>query len=127
MRVLVVEDEELVRAGAAEALRAAGFHVDAAGTGEAATAFLESAASVDVLITDIRLPGEIDGWRVAELFRSSRPDLSVVYVSAYSMDYKPEAGGVFLQKPYSFAALVSIVEGKAAAARARNRVSVGKG
>ena len=70
--ILVVEDEELVRDMVAEELRDAGFHVLEAADGEAASSLLADDCSVDVLFTDIRLPGPLDGWAVAQLARQLR-------------------------------------------------------
>jgi CheY-like chemotaxis protein len=63
MKVLVVEDEELLRAVAVAALEEAGFQVIEATTGE--EAIRKCQEPLDALFTDIRLPGQIDGWDIA--------------------------------------------------------------
>jgi DNA-binding LytR/AlgR family response regulator len=65
---------------------------------------------VDVLFTDIRLPGELDGWRLAATAREAKPELSVIYVTGYTV--KRGAGvpaGVFLQKPYRPSDIAEII------------------
>jgi CheY-like chemotaxis protein len=61
-----------------EALRVEGVHVIHAADGEQALGWCGRRA-VDVLVTDIRLPGEIDGWEIAERCRKHHPDLPVIY------------------------------------------------
>jgi CheY-like chemotaxis protein len=61
--VLFVEDEVLVSALMSDVLEERGFSVHAVENGEAALEYLQSGAQVDVLFTDINMPGEIDGAR----------------------------------------------------------------
>jgi DNA-binding response OmpR family regulator len=72
VRVLVVEDDPLIREFLVEALREEGFDVIHAADGEQALAWCGRKVA-DVLITDIRLPGKIDGWQIAELCRNMTP------------------------------------------------------
>lgn len=72
MRVLVVEDDLLVRELAVEALREEGYEVIHAANGEQALAWCKGQI-VDVLITDIRLPGGVDGRQIAESCREHDP------------------------------------------------------
>lgn len=100
MRVLVVEDDPLVRETTIEALRDAGFIVVEAETGEEA---LERAKNrPDIALVDIQLPGPLDGWGVAERLRQTQPDIPVVYAASGP----PEAGRCvpgsrYVRKPYS--------------------------
>ena len=80
MRVLVVEDDPLIREFVVEALREAGYHVVHASTGEEAMAWCKRRFA-DVLITDIQLPGKIDGWQIAEHCREHDPELPVIYAT----------------------------------------------
>ena len=99
--VLVVEDEVLVRDMIAEELRDAGFAVLEAGDGETASSLLSARDSVDVLFTDIRLPGRLDGWAIARLARQLRSALPVIYATGYTVDRAAEVpGAIFLNKPY---------------------------
>jgi CheY-like chemotaxis protein len=80
MKVLLVEDEALVRMMAVETLEDAGFEVIEAATGEEAIEACKT-HHADVLFTDIRLPGELSGWDVAEHCRAQHPDLPVIYAT----------------------------------------------
>jgi DNA-binding NtrC family response regulator len=100
VRVLVVEDDPLIRELLVEALREAGYHVVHASTGEEALAWCKREFA-DVLITDIRLPGKIDGWQIAEYCRKHDPELPVIYATGFSpVTARPVAGSRSLQKPY---------------------------
>lgn len=100
MRILVVEDDPLIREFLVEALREEGHSVIHASNGEEALAWCQRKAA-DVLVTDIKLPGPIDGWQIAERWREQNPDLPVVYATGFSpVTARPVAGSVVLQKPY---------------------------
>jgi CheY-like chemotaxis protein len=109
--ILLVEDEELVRDMIAEELRDAGFHVLEAADGEAACSLLTAQDGVDVLFTDIRLPGQLDGWAVARLARQSRSALPVVYATGYTLDRSAEvSGAIFLNKPYQPSLVIETIQ-----------------
>ena len=109
--VLVVEDEALVRGMIAEELRDAGFDVLEAGDGEVASGFLTTSAAVDVLFTDIRLPGQLDGWAIARLARQLRSNLPVIYATGYTVDRSAEVpGAIFLNKPYQPSQIVETID-----------------
>ena len=100
MRVLIVEDDALVRETAAAALEDAGFDVVEVATGEDALA--QARTGTDAVLLDIQLPGRLDGWDVAERLREQRPDLPIVYASgAEPQAPRDVAGSRFLRKPYS--------------------------
>jgi CheY-like chemotaxis protein len=102
LHVLFVEDEVLVSALMSEVLDQHGFAVHAVETGEAALDYLNSGAPVDVLFTDINMPGEIDGTLLAQEARKVRPDLPIVYASGRyeSIDIRTVPRSMFLPKPY---------------------------
>lgn len=109
--VLVVEDEWLVCEVIASELTDAGYEVLEAGTGEEALAFLRGTARIDLLFTDIRLPGGIDGWGLAEEARRLRPSLPVIYTTGYTPDEPrlvPES--LLVPKPYRPSAVLSAAE-----------------
>lgn len=76
MRILVVEDDPLIRELVVEALREEGYEVIHAANGEEALAWCGRRVA-DVLVTDIRLPGRVDGWQIAERCREQDPELAV--------------------------------------------------
>jgi len=98
-RVLVVEDEFLVRDMIAHELARAGFAVLQATTAEEALALLAQTEPVELLFTDIKLPG-MDGWRLAEEIRVRAPDVKVIYATGYAERAEPLPESRFLQKPY---------------------------
>ena len=100
MRILVVEDDPLIREFVVEALREEGFDVIHAKDGEEALAWCGRRAA-DVLVTDIRLPGKVDGWQIAERCREHHPELAVIYATGFSpVEPRPVAGSLLLQKPF---------------------------
>ena len=108
--VLVVEDEFLVRDMIAEELREAGFDVLEARDGEAASDILNTGQRIDVLFTDIRLPGKLNGWEVARLARRARTALPVIYATGYTVDRTAEVpGAIFLNKPYEPSQIVETI------------------
>ena len=100
-RILLVEDEVLVRELAFEELSDEGFEVRTAGTGEDALALLQEAA-FDLLFTDIRLPGKVDGWQIAAEGKRLIPGLKVIYATGLGDD-EGQFGSEdrYLPKPYS--------------------------
>jgi PAS domain S-box-containing protein len=104
--VLVVEDEALVRAAALDMVGDLGFAVLEAGDGPEALAILESGARVDILFTDIGLPG-LRGDELARRARTLRPELRIILASGYS-DHPAVDGledAMALDKPYDSSAL----------------------
>ena len=100
--VLVAEDDDQVREVAAEMLRDAGFRVLAAADGRQALALLERGEKVDVLFSDVVMPGGISGVDLARRVRASRPEIGVLLASGYAAQ---ELGGEapefeLLAKPY---------------------------
>ena len=101
--MLLVEDEWLICSVIASYLRANGWEVLEASSGEEAFSYLEkNATRVDVLFTDIRLGGRLTGWDVADAFRASYPDIGVIYASGNVIETsRVVPGGVFFPKPYA--------------------------
>ena len=106
-KVLLVEDEWLIREDIAEHLKAAGWEVLEAGTAEGAIKLLEAAACIDILVTDIQLPGYLSGWDVAEAVRAVQPKVTVIYASGNAADRsRAVARSQFFAKPYRAADIV---------------------
>ena len=102
LHVLFVEDEALVSALMSDVLEEHGFAVHPVENGEAALEYLNSGGPVDVLFTDINMPGRIDGAELAVEARKVRPDLPVVYASGRyeACDLNKVPRSTFLPKPY---------------------------
>jgi len=97
---LVVEDEWLLRMELVDELQSAGWSTLEASTGEEALALLDEMPAIHFLITDIRLTGPVDGWGVADRFRTLHPNGAVIYVSANpDLAARRLPGSVFLGKP----------------------------
>lgn len=117
IRVLFVEDEFFIREWIAQSLAEQGFAVDSVTNAADALSHIRR-APIDVLLTDINLPGVMDGTALARCARELRPDLAVIYASAHAATLKQEARvprSVVLPKPYEPAVLGRLV---AAAVRA---------
>ncbi|HVX92429.1 MAG TPA: response regulator [Xanthobacteraceae bacterium] len=101
--ILLVEDEPLIGAMAADWLTDRGFKVRTATSAHEALLHLQSSAPLDALFTDIDLGGEVDGSALARVARQLRPGIPVVYTSGRwkTMDeLHPVPGGHFVPKPY---------------------------
>ena len=103
--ILVVEDEVLVRLVIAEYLRECGYKVHEAAHAAEALAVLQSPeVSIDVVFSDVMMPGEVDGFGLARWVRSHRPDIQVILTSG--IDRSAEVAGMLceagplLDKPY---------------------------
>jgi CheY-like chemotaxis protein len=108
--VLVVEDEPEIRAQIVDALREAGCHVLQAANGPEGFAISASAEPIDLLITDVGLPG-MNGRQVADAARATRPALPVLFITGYAggaLDESPLPPGMeVLRKPFDIETLVS--------------------
>ncbi len=80
-RVLLVEDEFLIRLIMAEALADDGLDVVDAPSGDAAAALLDGPDGFDLLLTDMQMPGRMDGAALARHARERHPDIAVVYMT----------------------------------------------
>ena len=98
-RVLVVEDERLVRDMIVREMALAGFDVLEAANAEDALALVAKTDRLDLLFTDIRLPG-MNGWQLAEQIRLRFMLVPVIYASGYAERIVPLPRSQFLQKPY---------------------------
>ncbi len=102
IRVLFVEDEFLISEWVSQSLSEQGFDVRTVSNAADALAHL-AALPVDVLFTDINLPGGMDGAALARCARELQPQLPVVYASARATLLKQEArvpGSIMVPKPY---------------------------
>jgi DNA-binding NtrC family response regulator len=107
--VLIVDDEPAVRALATDILSDAGFNTIAtADANQALHVLTREADSVDVLFTDVRMPGGMSGLELARVAKRKWPDLRVIVTSGYFAGDFPSVE--FLRKPWSASELVSQVE-----------------
>jgi CheY-like chemotaxis protein len=111
--VLLVEDEVLISDMLRETLMESGFSVHAVSTARDALNYLAGDADVDVLFTDINLPGGMDGCVLAQRARMMRPNLPVVFASGrwnLLEELKDLPRSIVLPKPYSPLHAVAVVE-----------------
>ncbi len=116
-RLLVAEDDIFIRAMIAEFLRDAGFDVVEAANADEAMAVFESGAEIDLLFSDIKMPGTMDGNELARRVKVRWPATHVMLTSGYSsalLDPKDKLSSRILPKPYRplsvLAAILSAVE-----------------
>ncbi|WP_150525580.1 cell cycle histidine kinase CckA [Roseibium sediminis] len=113
--ILLVEDEEAVRAFAARALASRGYTVHEAGSGTEALEVMEEAGgNVDLVVSDVVMP-EMDGPTLLVELRKTRPDLKIIFVSGYAEDAfeenLPENEQFdFLPKPFTLKQLATKVK-----------------
>jgi two-component system cell cycle sensor histidine kinase/response regulator CckA len=113
--LLLVEDEDAVRAFSARALRNKGYNVLEANSGETALEILAGQGEpIDLLVTDVVMP-RVDGPTLVREVRQSRPELKVIFISGYAEDsfrkrLGEETGIHFLPKPFSLKQLAGKVK-----------------
>jgi len=103
--ILLVEDDNLVRRFVRQQLADLGYQVLVAASGPEALPFLASGATIDLLFTDVVMPGGMTGRQLAEAARSMRPGLRVLFTSGYTENVIVHAGRLdpdarLLSKPY---------------------------
>ncbi|MCP5368680.1 MAG: PAS-domain containing protein [Hyphomicrobiales bacterium] len=112
-RVLVVEDDDDVRAFTATALRSLGYAVTEAADGQAAMALFEPDTPPDLLLTDIEMPGGVNGLALAEQIRARSGATRVLFMSGYPDRVLDGRGGAelgpLLPKPFEKADLARFV------------------
>lgn len=108
--VLIVEDEALIRMLLADVLRQEDFDVVEAASADEALSVLRSQPGPDILVTDVRMPGLVDGLALAAYARRQRPDLKVIITSGHAgADGAAGLADAFLAKPYDLSAIVGSV------------------
>jgi PAS domain S-box-containing protein len=111
-KILLVEDDANVRAVARNVLEASGYHVWEASDGlEALNIWKANAPQIDLLLTDIIMPGGLNGRELADRLREERPRLKVILMSGYSPDQFGIIQGYnrILPKPFSLESLTQAV------------------
>ena len=109
---MVVEDESLVSLDAVETLRDAGYAVVEAANAEQALAVVVGGGNVDVLFTDINMPGRMDGLELARRVNRLEPSIHLLLTSGKVRPGRGEIpnDGLFIAKPYSPEAVTRAVD-----------------
>ena len=113
-RILLVEDEESLQECIAEMLRRSGYKVETV-AGSSALAILQECGDLDLLITDVTMPGN-NGIDVAHHILKKQPGLPIIFISGHLKEdilsrYPDAPMGFFMQKPFSLVGLERMVAG----------------
>jgi CheY-like chemotaxis protein len=106
--VLVVEDEPTVRSLAIDVLSDAGFEtIEAGDAAQALDVLKDPEQEIDILFTDVRMPGGMNGLELARVAKRRRPELRVIVTSGYFEREELPKGADFISKPWSASGLIS--------------------
>jgi DNA-binding NtrC family response regulator len=112
--VLIVEDEVLVRMGVGEYLRDRGYRVVEAGDAREAQSVLTADGGIDVVFTDIVMPGDLDGFALAAWVRRHHPAVRVLLTSGVTsagrLASRLEPGAMHIDKPYLYTVVAESIE-----------------
>ncbi len=127
--VLVVEDDDDVRAYTTGILRELGYRVVEAPDAKSALAVLQADPEIKVLFTDVGLPGGMNGRQLADEARRRRPDLRVLFTTGYARnaivhDGRLDPGVQLITKPFTYVALAAKLRDVIDAAPSSNRILV---
>jgi two-component system, cell cycle sensor histidine kinase and response regulator CckA len=113
-RILVVEDEEEIRFMLAEVPADARHDVIEAESGDAASVLLDGVGALDALVTDVHMPGRLNGLSLGRQFRARYPDTPILYVTgspdALATVPMRKDTEIVLAKPYRLRGLVDRIE-----------------
>ncbi len=113
--ILLVEDEALVREGLARLLKRLGHEVEVADDGASALPNIGVSANLSLLVTDVVLPGDLNGYDLAQRARETDPHLPVLFMSGYARDRVKAVSSAlddrtrFLGKPFEIDAFTTEV------------------
>jgi len=118
--ILIVEDDVLLRSCVITQVQSLGYRTFAAGNAGEALTIIDSGEKIDLLFTDVVMPGAIDGRQLAVEALHRRPSLRVLFTSGYAANAlvhggRPDAGIVLLAKPYRRAELAKMIRSALAA------------
>lgn len=119
MKILVVEDEPLIRLGLTSLVQDYGHQAVEARDADEAIRLLDRDAEVRLVITDVDMPGSMDGIRLAHYVRQKWPPIHLIVISG-KVGVTPgelPLGARFMAKPYQEPALVGLIEALAAGGR----------
>lgn len=108
--ILLAEDDVLVRFITAEILREAGYVVLEAVDAAEALALISTGQPLDLVLSDVRMPGQMDGTRLTYAIKELRPAMPVVLISSHLDPEVAHSADAFLSKPFSPGQLVDLVD-----------------
>lgn len=112
-KILIVEDDALIRMSAEDLIESAGFISVSAKDADEAIAILEAQTDIRLVFTDIDMPGSMDGLKLSHYIRDRWPPIHLILASGKAMleqDYLPE-GALFFPKPYFEQTIVDAIAG----------------
>jgi CheY-like chemotaxis protein len=114
--VLLVEDELALRTVIVEVLSDLGYAVLEAGNSQSGLQIVEAGARIDLLLTDVGLPGGMNGRQLADAARERRPGLKVLFLTGYAESVAASNGGMeqgmeIMSKPFALDQLVAKIKG----------------
>jgi len=112
--ILIVEDDVLLRNCVITQAQSLGYRTLAAGNASEALTIINQGEEIDLLFTDVMMPGSINGWQLAIEALNRRPSLKVLYTSGYAKDAmthdgRLDADALLLAKPYRKADLARMI------------------
>jgi CheY-like chemotaxis protein len=115
--ILVVDDEERIRTLIGDQLETVGYEVILAASGDDAFKILQGVTCIDLIVTDVRMPGAINGFDLVQKALADRPHLRTIIISGYTGENIQRAGLAdrFLQKPFTLRTLENEVRSLLAA------------
>jgi CheY-like chemotaxis protein len=118
--ILVVEDDIMVRRYVVAQIQSLGYRTLVAGNAAAALAPIDQGAEIDLLFTDVMMPGSINGWQLAIEALNRRPSIKLLFTSGYAEkslveDRRLDAGALLLAKPYRKVELAKMIRSALAA------------
>ncbi|HEY3637147.1 MAG TPA: response regulator [Rhizomicrobium sp.] len=102
--MLIVEDEFLIRMGAVDIARRAGHETLEAANADEAIRILESRNDIEIVLSDVQMPGTMDGVRLLQVIRDRWPPIRLILTSGKVLTEVANLpkGSVFLPKPYNY-------------------------
>jgi two-component system, response regulator PdtaR len=113
--ILIVEDDQLLKLLTVDIVEGAGFVALQADNADEAMAILEARSDIALLLTDINMPGSMDGLKLAHAVRNRWPPIKIIVVSSQAPDYDLPTGSRFFAKPYHAEKLMSEIRSLMAA------------
>ena len=115
--ILVVDDEERIRKLISELLEGEGYEVIQAASGDDAFTILQDTPRISLIVTDVRMPGAMNGFDLIERALARRPDLRTIIMSGYTGERTRRRGLAdrFLEKPFTLKSLETEVKSLLAA------------
>ena len=109
--ILIVEDDVLANEHLEFILQQAGYEVFSATSADEAAELLDDHEDVQLLVTDINLPGTVDGLKLAAAVKARRPEMNIIIVTGYSAPKEDEIpqGSLFVPKPYNARKMIEAV------------------